>query len=402
MERVTAMSRGNPGDLWGRWPVLLGLSLLVGCGPSPDAGPPEARNLTLDRVMTAGEALFGVRAVQTLGSGDIMVLTGAEPFLFRYTHAGEVVDTLPLRKGQGPRDLLNPWGLLRIPGSDSVAVLDAGNRKLIFLAPGEGVGDSRPHPLPAVSLVRGDIRDVVFGDPHQTVMVGDRVVTAVYPNGVLRQSDLSYGLLLSVDLAGETVDTLLDFRSSFFRDAEPEVLGENLQASPLWAACGREQILVFDPVGMQVLEMDEGGRSRSKWDVELHLSRLSTVDVQRYLRHQATLELRGAAYDTVALERRVHRMARDARNHFPALAPPAVRMLCDSRGRAWLQLFRSRDHALGYSREWIVLDGGSGRGIRVRFPINFTPLTLKDGWAFGIVTEGTGLERIGAVLTDPS
>jgi hypothetical protein len=29
-------------------------------------------------------------------------------------------------------------------------------------------------------------------------------------------------------------------------------------------------------------------------------------------------------------------------------------------------------------------------------------LTLKDGWAFGIVTEGTGLERIGAVLTDPS
>lgn len=396
------MSRGNFGGPWGRWPVLLALSLLVGCGNAPDAGHPGARILTIDRRMTAGEALFGVRALQVMGSGDVMVLTGAEPFLYHYTRGGEKVDTLPLRKGQGPRDLLNPWGLLRIPGSDSLAVLDAGNRRLLLLAPGEAVGKSRPYPLPAVSLVRGDIRDVVFGDPHQTEMIGDRLVTALYPHGVFRQSDLSYGLLLSVDLAGETVDTLLDFRSSFFRAAEAEVLAENLQASPLWAACGSEQILVFDPVGMQVLEMDGGGRDRSRRDVELKPRRLSTTDVQRYLRHQATLELRGAAYDTVALERRIQRMARDARGHFPKLAPPAVRMLCDSRGRAWLQLFQSRDHPLGYSREWVVLDRASGQSSRVRFPPNFTPLALKDGWAFGVITEETGLERIGAVRIDPS
>jgi len=402
------MSRGtsgkNPGRPRSRWSVLLGLFPLVGCGPASDAGPPGVQTLTLDRVMTAGEPLFGIRDLQVVGAGEVLVLTGAEPFLFLYSSGGEVVDTVSLRKGRGPHDLLNPWGLLRIPGLDSLAVLDAGNRKLLLLAlkdPKEGVGEPRPYPFPVVSLVRGDIREVVFGDPHQIEMVGDRLVTAVYPDGVLRQSDLSYGLLLSVDPGGRSVDTLLDFRSAFFRNADPGVLAENLQATPLWAACGSDRILVFDPVGMQVLEMDEVGRTRSEWDVKLQPARLSITDVQRYLRHQATLELRGAAYDTVVLDRQIQRIAREARDRFPVLAPPAVRMLCDSRGRAWLQLYRSRGHALGYSRQWMVLDGGFGERSRVRFPSNFTPLVLNNGWAFGIVTEESGLERIGAVRADP-
>jgi hypothetical protein len=372
-------------------------SLAAACAGESGSSLLQTVELGPARVLAGDDSLYDVRALRVAANGSILILTGGEPYAYRYVPGEPRLRPYPIRQGRGPRDLTNPWALVELIGTDSLAIWDIGNRKLVPVSLRGVVSEPVSFEPPAAGFVRSDIRDVAFGDPYQIATLGRSYVTAVFPGGVQHQSDFASGILVAFDPERTRVDTLLDFRAEFFHDADPAFLGTHLQATPLWAACHGRSIAVYDPVASTVARLDTTGHRSLVREVPLAGADVSSTVIEGFVRHGVLAELRGTRFDTATMERQVRRLAEGLHDQFPATLPRAVRLICDEQDHPWLQLFDPSTHPLGLGREWLVIHARPAEDQRIHFPEAFTLFLLQADRAYGVLTDSDGIQRLAIV-----
>lgn len=340
--------------------------------------------------------LHDVRDMVIGQSGGMWVLTGSEPFLYHYAGTApsmELVISFGAR-GDGPSDLLNPWKLFLREGQAGVDVWDPGNRKLVWASPQARIGSPRSFVVAGLQGTRANIRDISYGDPYKAFKLDNGILLALYEGGVLRTGDFRGGRIVRVDSGGAQVATLFDFRQ-----LAPPPSGTEPQQFvdiPLWHLCG-DRLAVFDPTVPAVHWLDLGGNRVATIRLRLERRPLVEQDLRRYLRHMATLELRGAVPDSAVLERQLDQILAQSGSQFPSDAPYFVRMLCDADGGAWLQRFDTGRDARGYAQDWLVIGRDARSKYGVRFPRDFEPMVVSPLNAWGVATDSLGVQRIAHV-----
>lgn len=370
------------------------LVLCIGCraqthGTSSD----EMLEVRAVNLFETDSIMHDVRDVQVASNGDVWVLTGQEPFVYRFGSDGRLLRRFGER-GRGPTEFFNPYALLMIEdrAATSVTVWDPGNRKLVMFDESGNLTASRHWDPRSAAFVRADIREISYGEPFELARLGGMYVVADYGRGINRTSDYLFAQLLFVDSLGAVIDTLVDFKGARGVFASGRLPGE-LVDIPLWASCSPEQMAIFEPFGPTVRWVDGTGEVRLVDTLELARRRLTDADIRAYVRFTGTRELRGTTYDTSDVSRRIDKIITQNRNAFGETAPLVVRMLCDGAGRVWLQRFSTADDPIGYGHKWIVMSP-DGSSLRVRFPPEFAPWQITGRRVIGVQTDAMGIERI--------
>ncbi|HEX6913093.1 MAG TPA: hypothetical protein VF142_21970 [Longimicrobium sp.] len=374
-----------------------GLLTAVACGPAGAEAGASAGVTELEQVVPFGadDLLHDVRDVAVDDSGRVWVLAGMEPFVRIYSADGALVRRFG-RPGGGPGEVRNPWSLF-VTGDAAapVGVWDVGNRRLVtYSAAGAPVGTTAVDVTPGV--VRADIRDIAYGSVSALRGWGSSLLLQDEPRGVIEPAALLHSRLVKLDRSGRTEATVVDFGERHHRQTASLGMASALVPVPLWAICPESRLVVLDPFTPALEWYDAAGRPQARLAVQVPQRRLGEDDIRAYLSHVVGLETRGAAIDPDVVEKRVEQIARSQRHRFPRNAPPAVSLLCDSRGQVWLQQFSTADHPLGYGREWIVVDP-RGASRRVRFPPGFQPRAFTRAAAVGVRTDSLDVQQIATV-----
>lgn len=377
--------------------VTLGASATCTDSDSPVTSLPVTEYRIAERLKDDG-LLHEVRDMKMGSDGDLWVLSGSEPFVYRFVRTRDSAGP-PMRlaerflaHGRGPKEAFGPQAFLLSSDRAPVQVWDPGNRKRISLAPGGRIGEPLPFDVPGVGSTRSDIREITYGEPFKILRVNGRLLMGLYPRGLLRTGDYRHGELVEVDDTGAVVRRLVDFRS-LGRDGAYET-GSDLELVdiPLWHVCG-DRLVVFDPSTPALRWYDSAGVEQHATALELPRRKLKPVHIRAFLARMVRLELAGTAYDEEDVERQVDAMVERQRHLFPSGQPLAVKLLCDATGRPWLQQFNLEDESPGFGGAWLVAD--AERGIHeVRFPAGFEPYLLMDHEVWGVDRDSLGVERI--------
>jgi hypothetical protein len=123
---------------------------------------------------------------------------------------------------------------------------------------------------------------------------------------------------------------------------------------------------------------------------------LTTDDIRRYLTSQIEAESRRRPLPPAQLRQVIDEVLESRRAAFSKTAPPAVRILCDTQDRIWLNRFATDVSPLGFSSQWLVVDDG-GESRHVRFPVAFVPYEIGEALVYGIQHDSLGVERVATV-----
>lgn len=337
--------------------------------------------------------LHDVRGLARVRGGTLWVLSGSEPFLHRYSADGRLTGSWG-KKGRGPGELLNPWSIMGAePEGPAVRVWDPALRRLTaFSSSGEPADAGRVSTRGGA--VRGDIRQVSYGEPQKMDRLGDAIVIQDDAGGISQTSDFWNSRLLLLDQTGSVVDTVLDFRELL--TGQPLGPASVFVPVPLWTTCSGERLLVLDPLRNRVRVFARNGKPVSEQAFASDVRRVSEDDIRRYVRHTAELEFRGENVPVGEMERLVNQIVSQRRGLFATQVPPAVALLCDEAGRPWLNRFSTADGPIGYGPDWLVLDGTED-GQLVRFPPRFRPLSVGAGGAYGVHEDSLGVQSVAFV-----
>ena len=350
-------------------PALLALAVTA-CGRGDAGTAAAARELGPPVPFQNDDLLHDVRDVAVDGAGRVWVLAGLDPFVRTYAPDGTLVRSFG-RPGRGPGEVMNPWSLfLTGDAAAPVGVWDVGMRRLVRYHE-----DGTPSGTQAVDVppntVRSDMRDVTYGSVDVLRGWGGGFVLQDEPVGVLHPSHILHSRLVRLDGAGRTVSTLADFRRRFRREIIALGSASTMVPLPLWTTCTDGGLVFLDPFRPALVWMDSAGRERASTRLPAPEGRIGEDDRRRYLSHVIELELQGQALEASFVQSRVDNALRMQRSRFAQTVPPAVDLLCDARGEAWLQRFSTADHPLGFGREWTVVDR-RGNSRTVRFPPAFS------------------------------
>ena len=376
---------------------VLGAALLAACS-RPAAETTETEwTLAEVRLFEADSLLHGVRDVAVTPSGETWVLTRLEPFVYRFSPEGRLEGRFG-RRGQGPGELQNP-GAIAAAGADGVEVLDlAGRRLAAFDAAGRP--GRRVEVQGARSTVLAEIDEITYGEPFLLRKVGDRYLSATYPDGLTSTRGFTTAELRLWDGRGAPAGRLLSFADLTAGAPAPEG-ARFLIPIPLWAACAGGEVAVFDPGSSTVTWRDLRGATRASARVPGAAGELTRGEIGGYLRHMVGLELRGRELPPPGeLDRMLDGLLRTQRHEFGTRRPTAVRMLCDHQDRAWLQEYAPAESPLGYGRRWKVV-ARDGRRAAVTLPAGFRPWHLAPGGATGVMRDALDVERIAFVPFPP-
>jgi hypothetical protein len=340
--------------------------------------------------------LFGVRDVAVSADGDIWVLSRHDPFIRRFT-AGRLVAAFG-RNGDGPGEFRAPRSFVRGDRLIPPRVFDPGARLIVRL-------DSAGRELTRSSFrttwgfVRSDIEEVSYGQVFRALSLTDsELVSLVYLGDVGTTRDLRRSALVRFTTLGSPIDTLVSFRNRFDPQSDRSA-ARWLVTVPLVAGCPDGTTAVYDGITPEIRGYASG--SEPVWRVAMPArvaaSRaMPAADLDRYVRYRVLGELLENQADTSTLERRVAEQLRSTRAWYASSVPAVVGLLCDDRGRVWLQEFDTRDDPLGKGRTWTIL-GRQGESAIVRVPGGFAPLTFSGSTLVGISRDSLGVETVGRI-----
>jgi hypothetical protein len=339
--------------------------------------------------------LFGVRDVAVTADGDIWVLSRHDPFIRRFT-GGQLVAAFG-RSGEGPGEFRAPWSFVRGDRLIPPRVFDPGARLIVRLDTA-GRELARSSFRTTWGFVRSDIEDVSYGQVFRALSPSDsELVSLVYLGDVGTTRDLRRSALVRFTALGRPLDTLISFRNRFDPQTDRSA-ARWLVTVPLLAGCPDGTTAVYDGIAPEI--RGYSGLEpvwRIAMPTSLARSRdMPAADLERYVRFRVLGELLENQADTSTLTRRVEEQLRSTKSWYAATVPPIVGLLCDLRGRAWLQHFDTRDDPLGKGRIWTVL-GRQGQTATVRVPAGFVPLAFRQTTIVGISRDALGVESIGSI-----
>ncbi len=340
--------------------------------------------------------LFGVRDVAVTADGDIWVLSRHDPFIRRFT-AGRLVASFG-RSGAGPGEFRAPWSFVRGDRLIPPRVFDPGARLIIRLDTA-GREVARSSFRTTWGFVRSDIEAVSYGQVFRALSRTDsELVSLVYLGDVGTTRDLRRSALVRFTALGSPIDTLVSFRNLFDPQSDRSA-ARWLVTVPLVAGCPDGTTAVYDGIAPEI--RGYSGGTEPVWRVAMPArvaaSRdMPAADLERYVRYRVLGELKENQADTSTLERRVAEQLRSTGAWYASSVPSVVGLLCDDRGRAWLQEFDTRDDPLGKGRTWTVLER-QGKSAMVRVPAGFVPLAFSGGTILGISRDSLGVETVGRI-----
>lgn len=338
------------------------------------------------------ELLHDVRDVLVTDAGEVWVLTGLEPYVRAYSAGGRLRVRFG-RNGRGPGEISNPWSLfLTGDPAGPIGIWDVGMRELkTYTLQGAPVS-SRKVAAPA-NLVRADMPQVTYGSVDALRGAGADLLLQDEPRGVTQPFHILYSRLLRLDQAGSVRDTVVDFGQRFASQIGRLRSARVMVPLPLWTTCSDGTLVVLDPFVPALDWYDAAGQTRGTTRLPTVRRRIEAEDRRRYLAHVIQLELQAKGATASEIERRTTQLTRRLRSWFPDRAPPAVDLLCDPWGNAWLQQFSTDESPLGYGSHWLVVSRTGARR-SVRFPAGFRPRVLTGGAAIGIHTDSLDVQRL--------
>jgi hypothetical protein len=374
--------------------VLIGLIVGVGaCVEDEREKPEEPDQLArITQVFETDGVLHDIRDIGVGPTGEIWVLSGFEPFVYRYTADGKLLHRFGA-KGKGPGEIRNPWKIVLTGDPDApVEVWDVGNRKLVtYSAAGDHIAEKRVElpPMP----VRGDLRQLSYGEATKLRRLGSGYVLQNEPGGLMHPIDFVTTHLVRLDPSGAVSDTIIDFRTRFADQVRSVGSASTFVPVPLWTTCPDGRLVVLDPFQPGLLSFAPGTRNATTEPVDLPPVPITDDDVRRHLDHALRLELGGVEPAPGELDRAVERAFRSQRRDFGKTAPPAVDLLCDSNSEVWLEQFGTDTDPIGYGRDWTRITPG-GNSTLVRFPAGFRPRAIAGERAIGILTDSLDVQSI--------
>lgn len=339
---------------------------------------PVIRTGDLQRLAVDSTIIHNVRDIAVVGD-DVWVLNSSAPYFARFRRADGALEMAAGAAGEGPREWRMPLRFLAAE-SGEIWAYDTANRALrrlgrdgsttaeiaipvvragealrlstfgesIFLAEfGDGLLVSSP-PRTGVSGGR-DIWQVEFVHlPWQMA----RAETADVVNSAVRQIESS----LDPDAPPETFEIPIDPRSALSRLSDIHGVAMFYISVPLWTTCGTDEFLYLDTT-------EETLWARTAQDGQYKSVRLplpSGVEMTEDLildigfREAAPRNWREAGVDSLEIRRTLRQAVRQESHRFPRVSGSVARMLCDDRGRVWLQRVDFSSDSRGYGSEWLV------------------------------------------------
>jgi hypothetical protein len=373
------------------------LALLTACGLGDWPGPTAGSEVELSglALFQEDELLHDVRDVLVDGSGQVWVLSGMQPYVRAYTPDGRLRRRFG-RNGKGPGEISNPWSLF--PTGDAAApigVWDVGARKLKAYTPDGVPGSSRDIEVPA-NLVRADMSEITYGSVDALRGWGADLLLQDEPRGVTHPFHILYSRLLRLDSMGTVVDTVVDFSKRYQLQIRRLGAARVMVPLPLWTTCPDHSLVFLDPFAPALVWYDPAGRQSAVTRLPPVHRRIDARDRHRYLANMIRLELQGQGVNAREIDRRATVLMRSFRSWFPEQAPPAVDLLCDTRGNAWLQQFSTEESPLGYGPRWLVVDRAGKRRL-VRFPPGYRPRVFTHDAVIGIHIDSLDVQRLARV-----
>jgi hypothetical protein len=356
----------------------------LGCAQAPSAEEAASETVALEelQVLAPGARFTAVREL-VLSGASLWVLDGSPPFVTRVTLEGGEVIAFGAR-GPGPGELMDPRSLLPSPGAPegSVWVWDYGTGRVsrfdsagVFLA-------SEPMDEGGATRVRRDLEEVSYVEPFRVRSLGAELLASHFPGRVDRSSDLVTGSLVRTHHRLAPGPVL----ARFSYHAGPASGGpREWEALPLWDACDGVVVL-WSPASGQLLWLDGQGQTLRGAAVEKSPGPITLMDVERYLRRMARLEL-GPDYEGAGID--FTAMAGARRDQFPQRRPLATGLRCASADVAWVRLFDTDPDPLGRSRTWLRVPA-SGPQDAVTFPPAFSPFVFTPQGALGVLEAPDG------------
>ncbi len=355
-----------------------------GCAQAPSAEEAASETVALEelQVLAPGARFTAVREL-VLSGASLWVLDGSPPFVTRVTLEGGEVIAFGAR-GPGPGELMDPRSLLPSPGAPegSVWVWDYGTGRVsrfdsagVFLA-------SEPMDEGGATRVRRDLEEVSYVEPFRVRSLGAELLASHFPGRVDRSSDIVTGSLVRTHHRLAPGPVL----ARFSHHAGPASGGpREWEALPLWDACDGVVVLWSSASG-QLLWLDGQGHTLRGAAVEHSPGPITLLDMERYLRQMARLEL-GPDYEGAGIDFSAMAVAR--RDQFPQRRPLATGLRCASADVAWVRLFDTDPDPPGRSRTWLRVPA-SGAQDAVTFPPAFRPFVFTPQGALGVVEAPDG------------
>jgi hypothetical protein len=274
------------------------------------------------------------------------------------------------------------------PGARLIVRLDTAGREL-----------ARSSFRTAWGFVRSDIEDVSYGQVFRALSPSDsELVSLVYLGDVGTTRDLRRSALVRFTALGSPIDTLISFRNLFDPQTDRSA-ARWLVTVPLVAGCSDGTTAVYNGVTPEIRGYSSDNEPVWRVAMPPRLAEdhgMPAADLERYVRYRVLGELLENQADTSTLEHRVAEQLQSTKAWYASTVPSIVGLLCDDRGRVWLQQFDTRDDPLGKSRTWMVV-GREGASATVRVPAGFVPLAFSQASIVGISRDSLGVETVGRI-----
>jgi hypothetical protein len=378
---------------WGAAASLVTLGCSGGTGQDQGIGA----DAVIEWLAEADTTVTQYRDLALVGS-EVWALSRSAPFLHRYRGDGALLGT-SIPAGDGPGDMRLPnWIVARVDeasGRTAVHIIHRMRELAPVLADGTPAAHRSPF-TPGGGPAVMKVYDLAYGQPGLVrALSGNRFLIQwqIRPT-VQNAAEIGDALLLLVDSTATPVDTVVQLTDLMPELSSPRV--SMFVAVPLWAVCDEERIAVYSPLGDEVVWYRPTGEVLNRQRAGMPVRAVSRSDRERYARLAVEVETRrqgpaaGAALP--ALQVLVTKMGPG----FSATTPPAVNLLCDRDGTAWLQGFDTVDDPRGFGRAWRAVQP-SGESRSVTMPPTFHPRAVSGEAFYGWLEDEDGLQRIAMV-----
>ncbi|MFN2317264.1 MAG: hypothetical protein ABR551_06680 [Gemmatimonadales bacterium] len=332
--------------------------------------------------------------------GDqVWVLSQTSPFLHRYANDGFGLGAT-LRVGDGPTELRLPNWIVPSSGSGEGGVAAFVVHRMRELVPLDSVGGPRDPRIPFTTgggVSMQFLSALSYGEAQlvRRGPAGRLVVQRQEAEVVQQPRDIGNALVLLLDTTGVVLDTIADLAAMMADLSDEQV--KTFVPLPLWAMCGEETVVTYSPREDALAWRTLRGDVTSTVEVRSAPRAITQADRRRFARAVILRETRGQGSQARQLLASLGSLVTQMGPSFAKTAPPAVRVLCDWDGTAWLQLFDTEVDPRGYGREWWSFTP-TGSQARLLMPGDFHPQTVAGGQFTGWLTDEDGVQRVARVV----
>lgn len=375
----------------------------VACTLTPDsqADTPPAEQVGTASVAWVADPDTTVTQYRDLALvGDqVWVLSQTSPFLHRYAKDGSELGAT-LRAGDGPAELRLPNWIVPSAGSGEGGIAAFVVHRMRELVPLDSAGNPRDPRIP-FSVGGGAammfLYKLSFGEPQlvRGGPAGQLVVQRQEADVVQQPRDIGNALVLLLDTTGVVLDTVAHLAAMMAELPDEQV--KTFVPLPIWAMCGEETVVTYSPREDALAWRTLRGDVTSTVEVRSAPRAITQADRRRFARAAILHETRGQGSQARALLASLGSLVTQMGPSFAKTAPPAVRVLCDVDGTAWLQLFDTEVDSRGYGREWRSFTP-TGSQTRLLMPGDFHPRTVAGGEFTGWLTDEDGVQRVARVV----